>query len=837
MIPSQSRQKFLWFAGVAFLLGALVTPPIGFAQGVANPPCKWMDVGPERLMVDVPGSVVAGPLLVPGSHTVWVALKQNNPQSPYTPWTATGPFNVLAGKKYLVRVEDGSPPIVTWQEESPRTTAYRSPGNMGVVYFVNATRSEKWYGIAVCSGNVPGSAGLIGMNGFNFGIRLSTGKLLTYSATGITNTTVVSVDGTTTEFGHPKGKVVEPFAPLPNGGVRSTWVMNNVRFTQLLEPTATASGAKDTVLIRWRIRNEDNKPHMVGLRLQLDTLIGINDGVPFAIPGMSDLVKTSAEFPKQGPIPHFLQALEVPDLKNPGTVALMTLKVGGRIEAPGRVVLTHWPGGNLAWDIPLRPIIGDSAVVLYWNEAPLQLSEEREIGFSYGLGEVKSSEGRIGASTVTQVQTGNEFPVTAYVKDPAMSETLTLQAPPGIEVVGPATLQVPMPAPDSKERMSLVTWKARAAQAGTFEFVIRSSTGELQKQTVSVKQGEEVVVVGRGASVPELIQQLKDADEANRLRAAKILGRLGAQARPALTALQEATSDADEDVRRVATNSLKAVQSANAPSEQIARLIRDLRDADDIVRFKAARELGKLGPAARDAIPDLQRLLQDPDEDVRRVAATSLRLIQTDAGPGPVANEAVQRLIQNLTNNDELIRIRAAKDLAKLGPAARDAIPALQRLLQDPDEDVRRVATSALNAIQGTGTVTPPVTPPQPPVATARLAGTVWSGTEDLAGFGKLTFQFDADGKATMIDAKTRVLGKWAQAGDQVTITFSNCVYQGKLQGSSLTGTARYTTGEASWTFSLTPEGPAPAPQPAPVTPMVTNVPLGSKNPIPTQRP
>ncbi len=803
----------------------LVAPSI-FAQTIARPPCNWMDVGPERLQADQPGSVTPGPRLMPGPHTVWVALKQNNPQAPYSAWTPAGPFNVLAGKKYLVRVEDGTPPVISWQEESPRTTAYPKPGTMGVVYFQNATKSEKWYAIAVCSGNTPGATGLIRMDGFRFGITLSTGKLLTFAPNGVTNTTVVSIDGKTTEFGHPNGKVVEPFVPLPNGGVRSTWIMNNIRFTQLLEPTTTTSGVKDTVLIRWRIRNEGDRLTQVGLRLQLDTLIGQNDGVPFAVPGMADLVTKFADFPKQGPVPHFVQALEVPNLKNPGTVALLTLKVGGRTEAPSRLLLTHWPGGNLAWDLPIRDMGFDSAAVLYWPETPLQLSEEREIGFSYGLGEVKSTEGRIGASTVTQVRTGNEFPITSYVKDPARGETLTLQVPPGIELVGPATQQVPLPAADSKDRMSLVTWKARAGRAGTFEFVIQSSVGETQRQTLTVQQGEEVVIAGKGENVADLIRELSNPDPAIRLWASKVLGRLGASARPALPALQNATQDSDDDVRRVAANSAKAIQATPTPSEGLARWVRDLQSPDEIVRLRAAKELGKLGSAAVDAIPDLQRLLQDPDEDVRRVVASSIRAIQGSSGTVP--NEAVQRLIQNLNSTDDLVRIRAAKDLAKMGNAARDAIPALRKLLQDPDEDIRRIAGNALQSIQAGGTE---VTPP-PPDAAVRIAGSVWSGTESLAGFGKLSFQFDADGKATMFDAKAKVFGKWSQAGNAVTISFTNCVYQGTLQGKSLTGMARYTTGEANWTFTLSYEGTAPAPQPQvnPVPPTNTRNTLPLEN-------
>jgi HEAT repeat protein len=53
-----------------------------------------------------------------------------------------------------------------------------------------------------------------------------------------------------------------------------------------------------------------------------------------------------------------------------------------------------------------------------------------------------------------------------------------------------------------------------------------------------------------------------------------------------------------------------------------------------------------------------------------------------------------------LQNPDESIRLRAAKELGKLGAAAREAIPALKNALKDADEDVRRVAGTSLKSIE-----------------------------------------------------------------------------------------------------------------------------------------
>src|SRR5580765_857055 len=89
------------------------------------------------------------------------------------------------------------------------------------------------------------------------------------------------------------------------------------------------------------------------------------------------------------------------------------------------------------------------------------------------------------------------------------------------------------------------------------------------------------------------------------------------------------------------------------------------------------------------------------------------------------------------------------------------------------------------------------------------VAGTVWFGSEDLPGFGKLEFELHRDGKAVMHDVqkdvKDTVYGTWAQSGASVIITFSNCEYKGSVADKRIKGTARYTSGpnRATWNFNV----------------------------------
>lgn len=348
--------------------------------------------------------------------------------------------------------------------------------------FMANTMLEQWQKDFLAAPGFGGGAGggaravAVG-SGMRFGITATGGKRLTFSANGSTNTTVMRIDGKPLELGGAGGKITEANTKLPGGGTRSVWISGDIRVTQLLEPSG------DAVLVRWLLENTGGRQHTAGLRLQLDTLIGSNDGVPFAVPGQPGLVTTSADF-KGGQAPEFVQALEKPDVNNPGTVARLSLRLGGKIEAPGRVSLTRWPGGSLAWEIPVANMGSDSAAVLYWDERPLAPGHVREIGFAYGIGAVTGNKGHLGATVSGRPEAGKEFFVTAYINNPVAGETVTLDAPAGANVVGPATVSVPQP--NGGNRTALVTWRVRAERAGMFRLTIRSSTGATLEQGVNV---------------------------------------------------------------------------------------------------------------------------------------------------------------------------------------------------------------------------------------------------------------------------------------------------------------------------------------------------------------
>lgn len=343
----------------------------------------------------------------------------------------------------------------------------------------------------------------------NFGISVAANqKRLTYSSAGTTNTTVVSVDNDTRTFGlgpfiHQEASPFDRFQGNQNNSTRTKNVWRHsqqVEVTQVLDivpgqPTQEFAGGEfrrylDTCLIAYQLENTDNRPHRVGLRLQLDTLIGSNDGVPFTVDGEQRLVSSLKDFQRgRDRMPEFIEALEFGNLQNPGTIANMTLNIDG-LETPDRVSLAHWPGTTGAWNIPMRHIGRDSCIVVYWNERILQPGEKRVLGLGYGLGTVANDAGgKLGLSINGNIAVQETFTVTAYVANARAQEELSLQLDQGLSLVEGNTRQ-PVP-PALNNQNSVVTWKVRVDRPGEFQVRVDSSSGAFQAKRLRISNVEQ----------------------------------------------------------------------------------------------------------------------------------------------------------------------------------------------------------------------------------------------------------------------------------------------------------------------------------------------------------
>ena len=126
--------------------------------------------------------------------------------------------------------------------------------------------------------------------------------------------------------------------------------------------------------------------------------------------------------------------------------------------------------------------------------------------------------------------------------------------------------------------------------------------------------------------------------------------------------------------------------------DPLPALVRSLRSQNPTERVRAAKDLGRLGWLARDAMPALVAALDDDEGKVRESAAHAIGLM------GP---EALPTLIEMLRHDDKYVRRHAVWALGKLGPLARSALPDLCQALKDADP---RTASGAAQSLGNLGT-------------------------------------------------------------------------------------------------------------------------------------
>jgi HEAT repeat protein len=225
-----------------------------------------------------------------------------------------------------------------------------------------------------------------------------------------------------------------------------------------------------------------------------------------------------------------------------------------------------------------------------------------------------------------------------------------------------------------------------------------------------------------------LLEALKDRNWHVRTAAVDSLRVIGPAAKDVVPAIAGALKDIRFNVRWTAINALRDVGAAG--KEAVPELILALED--EMTRYTAIEILGKMGPDAIEAVPALIQALgfkfpderkmgvgrvcrvdaeeenlfdcassSDQDSDwtpgdvsVRKTAAEALGNI------GPAAKDAVPALTNALHDVDHRVRGQAAAALGKMGTEAEDSMPALTEALKDKDADVRAKAEEALLRIR-----------------------------------------------------------------------------------------------------------------------------------------
>jgi HEAT repeat protein len=196
----------------------------------------------------------------------------------------------------------------------------------------------------------------------------------------------------------------------------------------------------------------------------------------------------------------------------------------------------------------------------------------------------------------------------------------------------------------------------------------------------------------QAAAAPHLAAMLDPAREDkadNRPAIIRMLARLATDASAATDKIAAAAKDdPDPSVRKAA---LAAIVQVALPPQSVAALATGLSDDDAGVRLVAAARLRQLGIIAAPASKKLAAALADSDDRVANAAAEALVNIGATA---------VEPLIGQLTAENIVARKLALACLAKIGRDAAPAVPAIGKLQQDPDPQVRELAAAALARVK-----------------------------------------------------------------------------------------------------------------------------------------
>ena len=194
-------------------------------------------------------------------------------------------------------------------------------------------------------------------------------------------------------------------------------------------------------------------------------------------------------------------------------------------------------------------------------------------------------------------------------------------------------------------------------------------------------------------AVPAMEKLLTSSDPHLRAHAAIALGGMGKAAMPAAVALAKLITDDDADVRHAALDALAEIKPG--PEMTVPLLVQALQDKDDAVIRRSLHALAERGAAIVPAMIEAMK-----DDRTEFYALLVLHEI------GPEAKDAVPAICKLIEEkNEPYQRQEAAMTLGMIGPGAAAAVPDLILLLDDREVGVQHAAVFAL------GMIGPPAAP------------------------------------------------------------------------------------------------------------------------------
>jgi HEAT repeat protein len=127
--------------------------------------------------------------------------------------------------------------------------------------------------------------------------------------------------------------------------------------------------------------------------------------------------------------------------------------------------------------------------------------------------------------------------------------------------------------------------------------------------------------------------------------------------------------------------------------------IQQLKSKDPSTQENAIATIRLYGPVARDAVPELLKLSRNHDASIRVNVAIALGDIGFDHAD---EESGIAALVRMLTDEEVIVKWRAASALTRIGPPAHSAIPNLILMLrpgQRSSWELRKAAATALGSV------------------------------------------------------------------------------------------------------------------------------------------
>lgn len=251
----------------------------------------------------------------------------------------------------------------------------------------------------------------------------------------------------------------------------------------------------------------------------------------------------------------------------------------------------------------------------------------------------------------------------------------------------------------------------------------------LSKSNISAVKIEAIKAIGKistdkGKVMPILLECLKDTNQNILFATFEALGRLGTSAKEALPEVTNIIrTSKNYRIRRAATDVILSMSILPEAKDGIISLTGCLTQNWQL-GMRTVAVFGKMGANAFPAVPSLIQLTKNGELEYRAYATLALgeigfcsndvnevlRNLLNEKEPliryyaadalGKIGVNALNILLEMLQNKDWYIRLAACQSIESIGPKSKSALPEIQKLINDPDLEVRRAARTCFTRLK-----------------------------------------------------------------------------------------------------------------------------------------